>query len=137
MTDRLTQRQAKFALAHGAGMNVQDAAISAGFAPKSARVRGHKLMKLPAVVDAVEAERAKAVAELRIKGAYDMDKAMAEIDESITFAKATNNASAVATLVGTRLKLLGMLTEKKEIHAAGFQLIINGIDTPMKEVTDV
>ena len=122
----MTPRQKIFAVAVGAGMSLVDAAKHAGFAEKSARVRGQKLMREPEVAALVEAERAKALEETRIKGNFDLNTAMNEYDAAIEFAKKTGNASALVKAIDSKARLVGLGVETKDKNPGGFNLVING-----------
>jgi CBS-domain-containing membrane protein len=127
----MTPRQKTFAVAVGNGMSLTDAAKHAGFAEKSARVRGQKLMREPEVAALVEAEREKALAETRIKGNFDLNTAMAEYDAAIEFAKKTSNASAYVKAVDSKAKLVGLM-DQKDIDPKARNLTFNfiGVDIP-------
>jgi phage terminase small subunit len=113
MTNKLTPKQQKFIAAWQTGIDGTHAAIGAGYSRKSARYTAYHLLNENA---AVMAEVAKVREQLAEDAKYNGEKCMAECDAGITFAKATNNANALARLIELKAKLTGLLVQKIDLN---------------------
>lgn len=90
-----------------------------------AKVTGHRLSQQPEVKK-ILAETRLAIVE---KVKYTAIEAMREAEESIKFARETENASAMVKAVELRSKLMGLLVDKIDLRASvGFKVAISGID---------
>lgn len=81
MSRQLTKKQQKFKEALLKGMNQTEAAITAGYAPESAHVAGHKLAKNPLIAGAMT--RRDALVEK--KSALDAEKVLAAANNLMDF----------------------------------------------------
>jgi hypothetical protein len=113
MTNKLTPKQQKFIAAWQTGIDGTHAAIGAGYSRKSARYTAYHLLNENA---AVMAEVAKVRGQLAEDAKYNGEKCMAECDEGLAFAKATNNANALARLIELKAKLTGLLVQKIDLN---------------------
>jgi hypothetical protein len=119
----LTPRQARFVeayarpgLKHGEPcLNAAEAARVAGYGHKRADNTAFKLLRNPKVRAAVDALRAE-VAE---RAGYTAEKAMGELDDVITHALKTENASAHGKAVELRMRLAGLLIERVDTRIVG------------------
>jgi phage terminase small subunit len=111
----LTPRRQKFALACGAGLPAGDAAVLAGYLPKSASRIGHRLLKVPAVAAAIDAEQQKAEATRRVTGKYDLARVLQDIDDCLAVARTTNDARSMTALLRMRLDLLPAVPNAKNV----------------------
>lgn len=127
MRDQMTPRQQKFVAAYLAGKSGTQAAIDAGYAPKAARTRAYDLLHHNPHVKAALEEAREA---LKTQANFNADRAMAELNDAIAFARETKNATAFARCIELKAKLAGLLTEKKENPTAAFQINIMGVDSP-------
>jgi phage terminase small subunit len=121
----LTPRQVKFVAAYIEGHGGAESARLAGYSPASSRNRACELLNENETVMAAISE---AQAALRKEANYNAEKSMVELDEKIKQATEAKQYSAVARLVELKMKLAGLLTEKKDAPAANFMININGID---------
>lgn len=124
----LPPKKARFVqqyLIHGVGAQ---AAREAGYSPQenAAKAAAWRLLKRDkGVMAAVEA----AHASLAKKTLYDSEKAMEELNAAAEFARETKNATALANIMLTKLKLHGLLIERQDVRQlGGFQIQIVGID---------
>jgi hypothetical protein len=113
VTNKLTPKQQKFIAAWQTGIDGTHAAIGAGYSRKSARYTAYHLLNENA---AVMAEVAKVRKQLAEDAKYNGEKCMAECDEGLAFAKATNNANALARLIELKAKLTGLLVQKIDLN---------------------
>ncbi len=113
MTNKLTPKQQKFIAAWQTGIDGTHAAIGAGYSRKSARYTAYHLLNENT---AVMAEVAKVREQLAEDAKYNGEKCMAECDAGLAFAKATNNANALARLIELKAKLTGLLVQKIDLN---------------------
>ncbi len=99
-------------------------AIAAGYAPKSAKTRGWKLLQQ----EPVKAELDRRKAEIREKTGRDIEDAIKEADEAIKFCKDNKNPMALTKAIEHKHKLEGFLKDKTPGNAQGFVIQINGVD---------
>jgi phage terminase small subunit len=134
---KLTPRKLAFISAYLSGRGGAESAIAAGYSPGNARHRAYELLNNdPLVMQAVADARDKLLKESN----YGSERAMQELDEKIRAATAANQFSAVARFVELKMKMVGLLTEKKEAAQSNLTLNIVGVDmakaeTPTIEVT--
>lgn len=124
----LTPRQMVFVENYLRTNDAKSAAIAAGFAPKSAAERAHKLLhSVPAVMAAVNKAR-NAVAK---KSEYNLERLMDELNDGMDFARETSNATALARFTELKAKAMGLLIERIDQRQVGsFEINITGIDKP-------
>lgn len=110
----LTPRQAQFVSAYIAnGGNGVRAAIEAGYAEKSAAGRAHTLLTTtPAVMDAV----AKVRTEITERGIYNVERAMADLDEAADFCRQHKQGTALVRAQELKMKLSGLLVERLDMR---------------------
>jgi hypothetical protein len=89
------------------------AAQAAGYPPSTAKRAACKLLSNPKIQAAV----ADGKARLRKKNEYTQDKAVKDLDSHIAGAVKARQYTAVANLMTTKLKLLGMLEERFRFDA--------------------
>lgn len=120
----LTERQKQFIKFYVESGKPRDAAIRAGYAPKNASGAAADLLKRNQFV-------MKALQDIREgkdkpKGEYNLEAAMAEADEAIQIAKATENAASFLAAVKLKAQLMKILDDRPA--GAAFQIVFSGID---------
>jgi phage terminase small subunit len=126
----LNPQQERFVSEYLITSNGTRSAIAAGYSPKSAHSTSQDLLKHPAIKAAI----AKGVEKIREKGIYGLEMAMKETEEGMEFARATKNATALASILQLRAKLNGLVIEKMDHRMSGsFQINIEGIG-PARDV---
>jgi len=126
----LTPMQARFVEHYCAGKTQKESATLAGAIPKQASIVAHRMLQVPAVIDAIDKFNAKMAAVLNEKATYTAETATAELDQAIAFAMRTNNATAYARCIELKMKLRGLLEKDKGAEAAGFHISIVGLEAP-------
>ncbi|MCZ6848413.1 MAG: terminase small subunit, partial [Alphaproteobacteria bacterium] len=111
---RWNQKKFLFVEAILTGETGAEAARQAGYSPRNASGRAHELMKDPLVV--AELEKRREV--IRAENDYTREKAMDELEATMTFARETKNAGALAKAVELRAKLAGHLIERRDVRQA-------------------
>ncbi len=112
MPRELTPRQSAFVAAFQTGMPAAQAAVQAGYSPRSAKHTAYSLMHENKLVRAeLDKLREKLVAEAEYNGA----KAMADCESGMAFAVKTDNANAYVRAVELKMRLVGLLREKVDI----------------------
>lgn len=119
----LTEQQKKFIKFYIESGRPKESALKAGYAVKSASKSAHNLLKHSKEVMA-------ALQEIREnkdkpKNEYDLKAAMAEADEAIAIAKATDNAASFLAAVKLKAQLMKILDDRPS--GAQFQINISGI----------
>lgn len=104
-------RQRQFIAAYQRGITATQAAIEAGYSPRSAAARGYHLLAHPQVA----AELARVQDKLAEEAGYNGDKCMAELDKAIEFAIATKQPNAYVKAIELRARLAGLLRDKIDI----------------------
>src|SRR4051794_13405609 len=107
----LTDKQRNYVENMGRGMESRVAAKSAGYSDSFSRVAAHRLLKKPAVAQAIAAIRT----EGRKMAVYDLAAAMQEAEEVRAFAKLHKNAMAYCKATELRAKLSGLLIDRVEV----------------------
>ena len=110
---RWNLRKEKFVEALLTGVSGAEAARRAGYSPSDARGRASALMKDPLVAQELEHRREK----IREMTAYDVGRAMGELDAAMEFARETKNAGALAKTIELRTKLSGLMIERRDVRA--------------------
>lgn len=121
----LTPRQTQ-ALAHYlSGKSGSESARLAGYSPRNARRVSSELFgKNPLALAAIAEHRDR----LRTEANFSAEKAMLELNEQIAKATDAKQYSAVARLVELKMKMCGLLTEKKDAPQSSLTLNIVGVD---------
>ncbi|HEV2622915.1 MAG TPA: terminase small subunit [Frateuria sp.] len=112
MSNSLTARQRRFIAEWQTRADGTQAAIAAGYSPRSARYTAYHLLNEN---PAVKAEIERVQHQLAEAAEYNGAKCMAECDAAIRFAEKTNNANALARLIELKAKLTGLLREKLDV----------------------
>lgn len=68
---------------------------------------------------------------------HNLEKAMAEAEEAMRFAKETENANAYVKAVEHRAKLNGLLVDRQEVKQVGFTIQIAGIYDPGEDGNEI
>lgn len=123
----MTPRQAKFVETYMSTGSQRAAAKAAGYS--CASTQAHRVANSKAVKAVVDHARAT----VKIAAAYNLERAMLEADEAITFAKETENANAYVKALELKSKLNGLLIEKHQHQHASFSLNIGGITEEKRE----
>ena len=112
------------------GGSAAEAARRAGYAARSANTTAFKLLKLPAVVNAVEVGRR----ELAKRNELTLDKMVAQLQTDRQFAYDTENASAAVKASELVARLGGHLIDRKDVRLAvsAFNIQIEGIELPVR-----
>lgn len=120
----LTLKQALFVKEYVKHGNGKRAAIDAGYTATNAIQTASELLRNnPVIKQAIE----EAKNSLREGAKYNYEKAMAEADACIEFARQTENANAMVKAMELKAKLTGLLVEKLDVRQVGFQINISGI----------
>lgn len=115
---RITQQQARFIeayLANGCS-NATQAALAAGFAPRSAKGAGWRLLNRNDLVVAAIDKRRRALAERTDR---TLDAMVHQLDADRAFAIKTENAAAAVRATELQAKMLGHLVERRHVQAEG------------------
>lgn len=126
MKKNLTFKQTKFVEAYKTCANIRQSARAAGYSESNRSLT--KILKNPDVIKMLEEHKQMVIAS----GRYGYEKAMKECEEAISFARDTENASAMVKAIELKTKLSGLLIEKAEIKTVGFQIYIQGFDDAPK-----
>jgi hypothetical protein len=109
MIDRpLTPRQDRYVTGVLSGLSETAAARQAGYGLAYSKKAASRVGTIPAVQRAIET----AQAALREKAMYDVEQAVQEIDQAITFGYAKSNPMSVAKLLELKAKLYGLLIDR-------------------------
>lgn len=134
---RLSPKKARFVAAYVAGASGKIAVQQAGWntGDKGARSLAWKLLHQDAaVMAAVDVARKEAA----IKAEYGIESARTELDESMSFARETKNATAYVRAVELKAKLFGLLVERQDVrNVGGFRIQISDIDNGAAVATDI
>lgn len=109
---RLTRKQTSYVANRISGMSQIDSAVAAGYARSGAAKHANTLEKLPVVIAAMDRHKE----EIRLRGEYGYDRAMAEAQRAYDVAESTKNANAMVKAAELRSKLTGLLIEKQHIQ---------------------
>jgi phage terminase small subunit len=112
MPRELTPKQRRFIAAYQTGVSATQAAIDAGYSPKSAKHAAHALLHDN---KAVKGELQRIGDKLAKAAEYSGQKCMAELDEALQFARDTKQANAFVKAVELRARLANLLREKVDI----------------------
>lgn len=119
----LTEQQKKFIKFYIESGKPRESALKAGYAPKSAsKTASYMLKENKSVMAAIQEIRES---KDKPKKEYDLQAAMAEADEAIAIAKATDNAASFLAAVKLKAQLMKILDDRPQ--GAAFQIMISGI----------
>lgn len=115
----LTPLQHAFVQEYAKGdKNATQAAIAAGYSPRSARVQVYDLLRNPDV----KAELDRIRERITKKTVYDAAAAFNEAGEALEIARKSNNSHAFTKAVELRAKLHGLLTDKLLVETVSVDL---------------
>jgi len=115
----LTPLQQAFVQAYAVGdKNATQAAIAAGYSPRTARVQVYDLLRNPGV----KAELDRIRERITKKTVYDATAAFNEAGEALEIARKSNNSHAFTKAVELRAKLHGLLTDKLLVETVSVDL---------------
>ncbi len=119
----MTEQQKKFIKFYVESGKPKESAIKAGYSSKSASSTARDLLTenkevMAALKDIRENKN-------QPKKEYDLEAAMAEADEAIAIAKATDNAASFLAAVKLKAQLMKILDDRPV--GASFQVMISGI----------
>ena len=118
----LTNKQKKFISEYLVDLNATQAAIRAGYSPKSAYAIGVENLRKPQIAEAIE----KAQEANRIRNETTIDLIDEMHKEAFMVAKENHQASAMTTAALNLSKLHGLIVDKSEITGAdGSDLVPN------------
>lgn len=112
MAQQLTQRQRLFIAELQKGVSGAQAAIAAGYSPRTAKHAAHQLMHDNKLV---MAELEKVKQHLAVATEYNGERCMADCDKAMVFATKTENANAFVRAVELKARLSGHLREKVDV----------------------
>jgi phage terminase small subunit len=115
---KLTSRQAQFVDHYVRGKSAAAAARAAGYGAAYSERASQFLLARPKIAAEIDLARQR----LRDAAQYDTERAVAEIDDLIVFARAHKNAMAAAKLTELKLKLFGLLVDRLDMRAVTFDL---------------
>lgn len=121
MPRNLTPKQQAFIAAYQGGMTALDAAIHAGYSPRTAKQAAYQLKHKNKLV---AAELAKAQQRLAEAAEYNGERCMAELDKAIAFAVQTKQPNAYVKAIELRARLAGLLRDKVDVTVE--RIDING-----------
>jgi hypothetical protein len=105
---QLTGRRMKFVEAYVQTNSASAAAIAAGYSERHSRGRAYTLLRDPKIVGAIE----EIHAAVKEKSKYGLEQAVAQADDLLARALELKQMTAAANLFTTKVKLLGLLTER-------------------------
>lgn len=131
---KLAPKKAQFVLNVCAGMVPADALMRAGWECTRAvatSTAGRLLREDDAVKDAIAVIKA----DMAKRAEYDFQKFMAEMDDAMTFARDTKNATALVRAIELKGKASGHIVERVDQRNvnAGFQIQIEGVAPPKRK----
>ena len=112
MTRKLSPRQQLFIAEIQKGVPGRQAAIAAGYSPRTAKQMAYQLMHQNELVRA-ELERVRQ--NLATLAEYNGERCMADCDKGMDFALKTDNANAFVRAAELKARLAGLLREKVDI----------------------
>ncbi|MGH6819880.1 MAG: terminase small subunit [Methylocella sp.] len=107
----LTERQEKYVRSLTRGASSYESALAAGYSESYSRKSSVRLLKIPAVAQAIEGIRK----EGRELAAYDLSRAVLRCEKAVDFAYEKGNPMAVVKGMELLCKLSGLLVEKLEV----------------------
>lgn len=112
MARELTPKQRRFIAAFQTGIPAAQAAVQAGYSPKTAKHAAYQLMHDNKLV---RAELDKLRQHLIAEAEYNGEKALADCDNGMAFAIKTANANAYVRAAELKMRLTGLLRDKLDI----------------------
>ena len=111
----LTPKQARFVEQYLIDLNAKDAATRAGYSAKTAKQKGHALLQLPAVQEAVT----KAMAVRSARTEITQDEVIKGLKEEATFTGDGTSHGARVSAWAHLGKHLGIFTENLNVKGTG------------------
>lgn len=125
----LNEKQKRFVSEYIIDLNAKQAAIRAGYSPKTAEVQASRLLSLVKVQD----EIAKAMEDREKRTGITQDRVLAELS-AIAFAKATDYVE-VSNDGAVKIKATANLTDEQKKAIAGIKEGANGIEVKLVDKT--
>lgn len=125
----LSEKQKRFVSEYIIDLNAKQAAIRAGYSPKTAEVQASRLLSLVKV----QTEIAKAMEDRGKRTGITQDRVLAELS-AIAFAKATDYVD-VDEAGAVKIKPTAGLTEEQKKAIAGIKEGANGIEIKLTDKT--
>ncbi len=125
----MTPKQQRFAEEYVVDHNATQAAIRAGYSPKTAYSIGHENLKKPEIAAAIAAEQAR----LRRKTEVSIRSMTEEMRENRDLAVANGQAAAAQQASMGIAKLHGLLVERTEVKRTS-ELCLSEVRARIKEI---
>ena len=125
----LNEKQKRFVSEYIIDLNAKQAAIRAGYSPKTAEVQASRLLSLVKVQD----EIAKAMEDREKRTGITQDRVLAELS-AIAFAKATDYVE-VSNDGAVKIKATANLTDEQKKAIAGIKEGANGVEVKLVDKT--
>ena len=125
----ISERQKRFVSEYIIDLNAKQAAIRAGYSPKTAEVQASRLLSLVKV----QTEIAKAMEDREKRTGITQDRVLAELS-AIAFAKATDYVEVDYNGI-VRIKPTAELTDEQKKAIAGIKEGANGIEIKLVDKT--
>ena len=114
-TKKLTKKQQKFCKYIANGYNATQAALKAGYSPKSARGIAYENKTKPYIAIELEEEAIKSQAQADAELLYNKKEQFKELEETQELAKKKGNLNALLSAIVQKGKLCGLYIEKQEV----------------------
>ena len=125
----LNEKQKRFVSEYIIDLNAKQAAIRAGYSPKTAEVQASRLLSLVKVQD----EIAKAMEDREKRTGITQDRVLAELS-AIAFAKATDYVE-IDDDGAVKIKATASLTDEQKKAIAGIKEGANGVEVKLVDKT--
>ena len=125
----VSERQKRFVSEYIIDLNAKQAAIRAGYSPKTAEVQASRLLSLVKV----QTEIAKAMEDREKRTGITQDRVLAELS-AIAFAKATDYVE-IDDDGAVKIKATASLTDEQKKAIAGIKEGANGIEIKLTDKT--
>ena len=112
---KLTKKQQKFCKYIANGYNATQAALKAGYSPKSARKIASENRTKPDIAAKLEEEAIKSQAQADAELLYNKKEQFKELEETQELAKKKGNLNALLSAIVQKGKLCGLYIEKQEV----------------------
>lgn len=123
-TAPLSDKQQAFIVQYLVDLNATQAAIRAGYAPKSARNTAHDLLKKPEIIRAINAKKRRVAAKLDITAERVLQR-LSKLSEKAERAGHFAAAVTAETRIGQHLKLFTEKHEHGGIGGGSINLVIS------------
>ncbi|MFC2476107.1 MAG: terminase small subunit [Catonella sp.] len=125
----ISERQKRFVSEYIIDLNAKQAAIRAGYSPKTAEVQASRLLSLVKV----QTEIAKAMEDREKRTGITQDRVLAELS-AIAFAKATDYVE-IDDDGAVKIKATASLTDEQKKAIAGIKEGANGVEVKLVDKT--